>query len=129
MLLISRIVAGVGGSSIGVAQAYIADVTTKENRAKGMGIIGSAFGLGFVFGPLIGGFLSHYGYMITGFGSASFSILAFILTIFLLPESNLDREEANLRKRKLFDIDGLRKVFAKPERAIFIQPGFGKIIR
>ncbi len=58
ILLVSRVVAGVGGSSIAVAQAYIADVTTKETRSKGMGIIGSAFGLGFVFGPLIGGFLS-----------------------------------------------------------------------
>ncbi|MBT8385825.1 MAG: MFS transporter, partial [Ignavibacteria bacterium] len=120
VLLISRIVAGIGGSSIGVAQAYIADVTTKENRAKGMGIIGSAFGLGFVFGPLIGGFLSSYGYMITGFGSASFSILAFILTLVLLPESNLNREAANERERKHFDLDALRKVFAKPERAILI---------
>ncbi len=120
ILLISRIVAGIGGSSIGVAQAYIADVTTKENRAKGMGIIGSAFGLGFVFGPLIGGFLSSYGYMITGFGSASFSILAFILTLILLPESNLNREAANERERKLFDFDALKKVFAKPERAILI---------
>ena len=120
ILLVSRIVAGIGGSSIAVAQAYIADVTTKENRAKGMGIIGAAFGLGFVFGPLIGGFLSSYGYMITGFGSASFSILAFILTLILLPESNLNREAATGRERKLFDLDALRKVFAKPERAILI---------
>ena len=113
VLLISRIVAGIGGSSIGVAQAYIADVTTKENRAKGMGIIGSAFGLGFVFGPLIGGFLSSYGYMITGFGSASFSILAFILTLILLPESNVDRAAANERKRTLFDIGWFEKSFCK----------------
>jgi len=120
ILLVSRIVAGIGGSSIAVAQAYIADVTTKENRAKGMGIIGAAFGLGFVFGPLIGGFLSSYGYMITGFGSASFSILAFILTLILLPESNLNREAATGRERKLFDLDAFRKVFAKPERAILI---------
>ena len=120
VLLISRIVAGIGGSSIGVAQAYIADVTTKENRAKGMGIIGSAFGLGFVFGPLIGGFLSSYGYMITGFGSASFSILAFILTLILLPESNINREESSEKERKLFDVEGLKRVFAKPERAILI---------
>jgi len=118
VLLVSRVVAGIGGSSIAVAQAYIADITTKENRAKGMGIIGSAFGLGFVFGPLMGGLLSSYGYMITGFASASFSILAFILTLILLPESNLNREAANERKRKLFDIDALKKVFSIPERAI-----------
>ena len=54
ILIVSRIVGGIGGSSIGVAQAYIADITTKENRSKGMGMIGSAFGSGFVFGPLIG---------------------------------------------------------------------------
>ncbi len=120
VLLISRVVAGVGGSSIGVAQAYIADVTTKENRAKGMGLIGSAFGLGFVFGPLIGGLLSGYGYMVTGFAAAGFSLIAFVLTLILLPETHLNREEASIKERKLFDIEGLKKVFAKPERAILI---------
>jgi DHA1 family tetracycline resistance protein-like MFS transporter len=120
LLLVSRIVAGIGGSSISVAQAYIADVTTKENRAKGMGIIGAAFGLGFVFGPLMGGFLSSYGYMVTGFASATFSILAFILTIILLPESNVNRGTPAETKRKLIDVDGLKNVFAKPERAMLI---------
>ncbi|MFB3057533.1 MAG: MFS transporter, partial [Ignavibacteriaceae bacterium] len=109
-----------GGSSISVAQAYIADVTTKENRAKGMGVIGAAFGLGFVFGPLMGGFLASYSYMVTGFASAAFSILAFIFTILLLPESNLNRKAANEIKRKLINIDDLKNVFAKPERAILI---------
>jgi DHA1 family tetracycline resistance protein-like MFS transporter len=120
LLLVARIVAGIGGSSISVAQAYIADVTTKENRAKGMGIIGAAFGLGFVFGPLMGGFLASYGYMVTGFASATFSILAFILTIVLLPESNVNRKTPANTKRKLFDVDGLKNVFAKPERAMLI---------
>ncbi|MCH6574945.1 MAG: MFS transporter [Bacteroidetes bacterium] len=120
ILLVSRIVAGIGGSSISVAQAYIADITTKENRAKGMGVIGAAFGLGFVFGPLMGGFLASYGYMVTGFASASFSILAFILTILLLPESNVNRKAPAETKRKLIDVDGLKNVFAKPERAILI---------
>lgn len=124
ILIVARVVAGIGGSSIAVAQAYIADVTTKENRAKGMGIIGSAFGLGFVFGPLIGGFLSHYGYMITGFGSASFSLLAFILTIFLLPESNANREIHRENKRKVMDISGIKKIFAKPERALLMFLAF-----
>ncbi len=120
ILLVARIVAGIGGSSISVAQAYIADVTTKENRAKGMGVIGAAFGLGFVFGPLMGGFLASYGYMVTGFASAAFSILAFIVTIALLPESNLNRKAINETKRKLIDIDALKNVFAKPERAMLI---------
>jgi DHA1 family tetracycline resistance protein-like MFS transporter len=120
ILLAARIVAGIGGSSISVAQAYIADVTTKENRAKGMGIIGAAFGLGFVFGPLMGGFLASYGYMVTGFASAAFSILAFIVTIALLPESNVNRKAPAETKRKLIDVDGLKNVFAKPERAMLI---------
>ena len=119
LLIISRIVAGVGGSSIGVAQAYIADITTKENRSKGMGLIGAAFGLGFVFGPLIGGLLSKYGYMVTGFASGGFSILAFVLTLLLLPES-LKQKNKQVRKRKLFDVNSFKKVFSKPSLAILV---------
>ena len=121
ILLVSRIVAGVGGSSIAVAQAYIADVTTKENRSKGMGLIGSAFGLGFVFGPLIGGFLSKLGYMETGLGAASFSFIAFIVTMILLPESHLDRSKFVETKRKIFNIDAVLKAFKNPNLAILIS--------
>ncbi|MBK6912206.1 MAG: MFS transporter [Ignavibacteriales bacterium] len=120
MLLISRIIAGIGGSSIGVAQAFIADVTTREERSKGMGLIGAAFGLGFVFGPLIGGLLAEYGYMVTGFASAGFSILAFVLTLILLPESNLNRETAVLNKRKILDVAAIKKIFQKPDLALLI---------
>lgn len=120
MLLISRIIAGIGGSSIGVAQAFIADVTTREERSKGMGLIGAAFGLGFVFGPLIGGLLAEYGYMITGFASAGFSIIAFVLTLILLPESNLNRATAVLNKRKILDIAAIKKIFQKPDLALLI---------
>ncbi len=121
MLMISRIVAGVGGSSIAVAQAYIADVTTKETRSKGMGIIGAAFGLGFVFGPLIGGFLSKSGYMVTGLGSASFSFIAFVVTMILLPESNLIRDAKTIINRKLINIDGIKQAFSNPSLAILIS--------
>src|ERR1700757_4277045 len=60
MLFVGRIIDGISGGNISTAQAYIADVTTHENRAKGMGLIGAAFGLGFVFGPAIGGVLSRW---------------------------------------------------------------------
>src|SRR5277367_3962124 len=60
MLFVARLVAGAGNANIAVAQAYVNDVTTPENRAKGMGLIGAAFGLGFVLGPVLGGlFLSN----------------------------------------------------------------------
>lgn len=125
MLLLSRIIAGIGGSSIGVAQAYIADVTTRENRSKGMGLIGSAFGLGFVFGPLIGGLLAEFGYAVTGYVAAGFSLIAFILTIFYLPESlipeKLTANSLDQKKvRKLLDLEGMKKILQKPDLTILI---------
>ncbi|MFI5236348.1 MAG: MFS transporter [Ignavibacteriales bacterium] len=120
ILLVSRVVAGVGGSSIAVAQAYIADVTTKETRSKGMGLIGSAFGLGFVFGPLIGGFLSKLGYMETGLAAAAFSFIAFIVTIIFLPESLPDRSGFVETKRRILNIDAIIKTFKNPSLAILI---------
>lgn len=124
MLLASRVIAGIGGSSIGVAQAYIADVTTRENRSKGMGLIGAAFGLGFVFGPLMGGLLSPFGYAVTGYVAAGFSFLAFLSTVFFLPESlkkNIsDESSLQRKKRKLFDFAGMKKILQKPDLAVLV---------
>src|SRR5262249_12657063 len=74
VLFIARIFAGVAGANISTAQAYVADVTTHENRARGMGLVGAAFGLGFIFGPAIGGFLSRYGYQMPSFFAAALSL-------------------------------------------------------
>ena len=120
MLLFSRVIAGIGGSSIGVAQAYIADVTTPENRSKGMGMIGAAFGLGFVFGPMIGGMLSKYGYFVTGMGSAFFSIFAFVLTIIFLPEPKRDKSKSLVRSRKLFDTSSIKIIFKKSDLSLLM---------
>jgi len=87
VLLVSRVIAGIMGANIPVAQAYIADTTMLENRARGMGLIGAAFGLGFIFGPAIGGFLSRWGYGVPGFVAAGLSFLAASSAVFLLPES------------------------------------------
>ena len=124
ILLASRVIGGIGGSSIGVAQAYIADVTTKADRSKGMGLIGAAFGLGFVFGPLMGGLLSPLGYAVTGYVAAGFSFMAFLSTILFLPESLKKKAmigvAASLQKRKLFDFAATKKILQKPDLAVLV---------
>lgn len=86
MLFVSRIVAGAGNANIAVAQAYITDVTKPEERARGMGLIGAAFGLGFTLGPAVGGALSYFGFQAIGFAAAACSGAAFLLACFCLPE-------------------------------------------
>ena len=87
MLFIGRIIDGISGGNISTAQAYIADVTTKENRAKGMGLIGAAFGLGFVFGPAIGGILSRWGINVPFLFAGGLAFANAILLYFTLPET------------------------------------------
>jgi multidrug resistance protein len=87
MLFAGRILDGITGGNISTAQAYIADVTTKENRAKGMGLLGAAFGLGFIFGPAIGGILSRWGIHVPFFFAAGLCFLNSILLYFTLPET------------------------------------------
>ena len=120
VLMLSRFLAGIGGSNIGVAQAYIADVTEKEERSKGMGLIGAAFGLGFVFGPMIGGFLSKYSYTVAGFGSASFSFMAMLFSFFLLPESLKEKKKDGKISLKLFDLKFTAKTLSRPTLGLLI---------
>ena len=88
VLLGSRMLAGICGANITVAQAYIADITPVEHRSKRMGLIGMAFGLGFIFGPAIGGFsLNHLGLTGPGWIAAGFCAANFILALIILPES------------------------------------------
>ena len=87
MLFLGRIIDGISGGNISTAQAYIADVTTKEDRAKGMGLIGAAFGLGFVFGPAIGGVLSRWGINVPFLFAGTLAFANAILLYFTLPET------------------------------------------
>ena len=87
MLFVGRILDGITGGNISTAQAYIADITTKEDRAKGMGLIGAAFGLGFVFGPAIGGILSHWGIAVPFLFAAGLCFANALLLFFTLPET------------------------------------------
>ena len=87
MLFLGRIIDGISGGNISTAQAYIADITTKEDRARGMGIIGAAFGLGFIFGPAIGGILSRWGINVPFLFAAGLALANAILLYFFLPET------------------------------------------
>src|SRR3989338_1185273 len=99
LLFLSRFLAGVMGGNISTAQAYVADVTTHEDRAKGMGLIGAAFGIGFVIGPALGALLIHPKFLeffhilrqnefaLPGIFAALMSFSSFILVLFKLPET------------------------------------------
>ncbi|HEX6044677.1 MAG TPA: MFS transporter [Pyrinomonadaceae bacterium] len=87
MLFAGRILDGITGGNISTAQAYIADITTKENRAMGMGLIGAAFGVGFIFGPAIGGILSRWGIHVPFMFAAALCFANAILLYFRLPET------------------------------------------
>jgi len=92
LLFVARIGAGIAGATIPAAQAYIADVTSLKNRAKGMALIGAAFGLGFTFGPLLGAAALVFSHDVgtspwPGYAAALLSGIALLLAIFLLPES------------------------------------------
>jgi DHA1 family tetracycline resistance protein-like MFS transporter len=87
MLFVFRALHGAAAANISTAQACVADLTTPENRAKGMGLIGAAFGFGFTVGPFIGGELSVYGYAVPIWVAAGLAALNLVLAIFMLPET------------------------------------------
>ncbi|MDR2283684.1 MAG: TCR/Tet family MFS transporter [Sphingobacterium sp.] len=91
-LFVGRVIAGVTGASMSTASAYIADISTDEDRAKNFGMIGAAFGLGFVIGPVLGGVLGHYGARVPFYVAAVLCLFNFAYGYFILPES-LDKEK------------------------------------
>ncbi len=86
-LFIGRIIAGLGGASFTTATAYIADISTPENRAQNFGMVGAAFGVGFILGPVLGGLLGEWGLRVPFMVAALLSLLNFAYGYFVLPES------------------------------------------
>ncbi len=117
VLFFSRILDGLTGGNITVAQAYITDVTDEENRARGLGMIGAAFGLGFIIGPAVGGALSQWGYNLPAFVAAGVSLANLIAIYFLLPESLTceNREAAMQRRRAPFTVKALWDALQRPK--------------
>ncbi len=106
LVFLGRIIGGITGGNISTAQAYIADVTTRENRAKGMGLFGAAFGLGFILGPALAGILSKYGVHVPFYFAAVLSLANAVALYFILPESLKpgSRAEESERKGKIAEI-------------------------
>jgi DHA1 family tetracycline resistance protein-like MFS transporter len=103
VLFLARILDGLTGGNISVAQAYIADVTDEKNRARGLGLVGAAFGLGFVFGPALASVLSPYGLAVPAFFAAALSLINWFTVLIWLPES-LTEEEKGKRSGKSTDL-------------------------
>ncbi len=108
MLFAARILAGVAGASVGTASAYIADITPPENRSKRIGLIGAAFGIGFVLGPAIGGILSHFSVIAPFWFAAILSVLNAILMWMVLPEPerHAARQKGPLNLKDTFEQAG-----------------------
>ena len=130
LLFIARIGAGIAGATISTAQAYIADATTLENRARGMALIGAAFGLGFTFGPL-------FGYLAVpsgtgdpgpgpGYAAAALSAFALLLAWFKLPET-VD-PTVNRAERHWLDLTALRSALATPSIGPLLLASFVCIV-
>ena len=115
ILLLSRIVAGLA-TETAVAQAYIADITSKKERASGIGKVGAAHGAGFIIGPAIGGTLSVYGFSAPGLAAVFLTVLNLLFVLFFLPES-LPQKDSILQMVTNSNDGFLRKLldaFSKP---------------
>jgi MFS family permease len=124
LLFASRLLAGFFGANISTAFAYVADVTTPENRAKGMGLIGAAFGLGFTLGPLVGGELTVLHPSYPGFFAAGLSLTAAIFGFFKLPEP----PAAERTGSRVFGFDELRLVLSDGRIGLVLLLSFLAIV-
>ncbi len=96
ILLLSRMLAGIGAANISTANAFISDITPPEKRSKNFGLVGAAFGLGFIFGPPLGGLLKdHFGIEAVGYVSAGLAAINFLMAYLLLPESLQEKNREN----------------------------------
>lgn len=117
MLFASRLLSGITAGNISVAQAYISDITDEKNRARGMGVFGAAFGIGFILGPALGGMLSVYGFAVPSFVSAGLAFINLLTVYFWLPESLTEERRAELSSKKQPEIS-LNALFAALQRPV-----------
>ena len=111
LIFLSRIIDGLFGSNFTIAQAYLSDISSKKDRSKVFGIIGAAFGVGFLIGPGIGGYLAEINYSLPSFAAAGVSVLTIFLTVIFLPETVKKKKEGKIKIR-IIDLDQFRRFFS-----------------
>lgn len=114
LVFVSRIIDGLTAGNLSLAQAYIADVTEPENRAKSFAVIGVAFGIGFLIGPAISGYLSQFGYQYPIFAAAALSATSILATYFLLPSVTPGEGAASSRRLRVLDWGAYSEYFKRP---------------
>ncbi|WP_374950580.1 MFS transporter [Mucilaginibacter sp.] len=124
ILFAARILDGITGGNISVAQAMISDISSPKERAKNFGILGSAFGFGFVIGPAVGGLLSQLGEKVPFFFAAAIAMVGVLATIFLLKETHDKDKRAAAAKKGGFTFKSLITVIKKPVIGTAIFIGF-----
>jgi MFS family permease len=124
MLFVARALDGLTGGDISIAQAIVTDISSPETRSKYFGILGSAFGLGSVMGPAVGGLLSGFGMAVPFFVAAGLSLTGALLSLFFLKETNANAVEKKHPKKKMFDFKALVTVLGKPVIGPAVSTGF-----
>ena len=114
VVFVSRIIDGLTAGNLSLAQAYIADVTEPEHRAKSFAMIGVAFGFGFLIGPAISGYLSQFGYQYPIFAAAALSATSILATYFLLPSVTPAESAASNRRLRVLDWGAYAEYFKRP---------------
>ena len=116
LLFIARLIDGVSGGTAATAGAVLADISTPENRAKAFGLIGVAFGLGFILGPFFGGVLAGINVTLPVWAAAGFALVNLLLVLLLLPETHPPgSRRAMPRKRDLNPFSALHRVLTNPQ--------------
>lgn len=125
ILFIGRVISGLTGASMTVAFSYIADVSTDKNRTTNFGMIGAAFGVGFVVGPALGGLLGSYGHNLPFIVAATMSLSNFLFGLFVLPESlPVEKRKKTIELKKLNPISSVMTALFYSPAAILIWAFF-----
>ncbi|MBA3538004.1 MAG: MFS transporter [Deltaproteobacteria bacterium] len=126
MVFAGRILDGLTAGNLSIAQAYVSDHTTPENRSKAFGVIGIAFGIGFMFGPAIGGWLGAYGMHLPFLAAACLSAFSIFCTYTLLDETKPPQADGEVgpggRRPSAFDLEVYKQYFRRPKLAgLYVQ--------